>query len=192
MRPSPKPRRPKPSSLPARAASSPACRWRKPPSAPSTRTSPSTPLSRRRCRRKPGDVIAKVSGKARALLSAERVALNFLGRLSGIATMTRQYVDAIAGTKRQDRRHAQDDAGASRLREICRALRRRLQSPYRPLRRHPDQGQPHRRRRRIVEGDRGGARRQRPHGQARSRGRYARTARRGARVTRSMRSSSTT
>ena len=48
---------------------------------------------------KPGDVIAKVSGNARALLTAERVALNYLGRLSGIATMTRQYVDAIRGTK---------------------------------------------------------------------------------------------
>ena len=48
---------------------------------------------------KPGDMIAKVSGNARALLTAERVALNYLGRLSGIATMTRQYVDAIRGTK---------------------------------------------------------------------------------------------
>ena len=43
--------------------------------------------------------LARVSGKARALLSAERVALNFVGRMSGIATMTRQYVDAIKGTK---------------------------------------------------------------------------------------------
>jgi nicotinate-nucleotide pyrophosphorylase (carboxylating) len=44
-------------------------------------------------------VVARVSGKARALLTAERVALNFLGRLSGIATLTRQYVDAIAGCR---------------------------------------------------------------------------------------------
>jgi nicotinate-nucleotide pyrophosphorylase (carboxylating) len=42
--------------------------------------------------------IARVSGNARALLTAERTALNLLGRLSGIATSTRQYVDAIAGT----------------------------------------------------------------------------------------------
>jgi len=48
---------------------------------------------------KPGAVIARVSGDARTLLTAERVALNFLGRLSGIATLTRQYVDRIAGTK---------------------------------------------------------------------------------------------
>ena len=44
-------------------------------------------------------VLARVAGNARALLSAERVALNFLGRMSGIATLTRAYVDAIAGTK---------------------------------------------------------------------------------------------
>lgn len=47
----------------------------------------------------PGQVVCRVAGNARALLQAERVALNFLGRLSGIATLTRQYVDAIAGTK---------------------------------------------------------------------------------------------
>jgi len=47
----------------------------------------------------PGDVIARVSGPARGMLSAERVALNFLSRLSGIATATRLLVDAVAGTK---------------------------------------------------------------------------------------------
>ena len=47
---------------------------------------------------KPGDIIAGVHGKARALLSAERIALNFMGRMSGIATFTRQYVDAVKGT----------------------------------------------------------------------------------------------
>ena len=46
-----------------------------------------------------GTRIARVSGRARALLTAERVALNFLGRMSGIATLTRRYVDAIAGTR---------------------------------------------------------------------------------------------
>ncbi len=45
-----------------------------------------------------GETLASVSGKARALLSAERVALNFLGRLSGIATATRDVVAAVAGT----------------------------------------------------------------------------------------------
>lgn len=47
----------------------------------------------------PGAVIARVAGQARAVLTAERVALNFVGRLSGIATASRAYVDAIAGTR---------------------------------------------------------------------------------------------
>jgi nicotinate-nucleotide pyrophosphorylase (carboxylating) len=44
-------------------------------------------------------VLARVAGKTRALLTAERVALNFLGRLSGIATMTAAYVAAVEGTR---------------------------------------------------------------------------------------------
>lgn len=44
------------------------------------------------------DIVAMLSGPARALLTAERTALNFLGRMSGIATLTRQFVDAVAGT----------------------------------------------------------------------------------------------
>jgi nicotinate-nucleotide pyrophosphorylase (carboxylating) len=43
--------------------------------------------------------IAKIAGKMRALLTAERTALNFLGRLSGIATLTAAYVTAVDGTK---------------------------------------------------------------------------------------------
>jgi nicotinate-nucleotide pyrophosphorylase (carboxylating) len=43
-------------------------------------------------------VVARMTGSERAILTAERVALNFLGRLSGIATLTRRYVDAIEGT----------------------------------------------------------------------------------------------
>ena len=45
-----------------------------------------------------GGAVAKVHSNARTLLSAERVALNFLGHLSGIATLTRTYVDAVRGT----------------------------------------------------------------------------------------------
>jgi nicotinate-nucleotide pyrophosphorylase (carboxylating) len=45
-----------------------------------------------------GEVLIKVSGNARAILLAERTALNFLGHLSGIATLTSQWVKAIAGT----------------------------------------------------------------------------------------------
>jgi len=46
-----------------------------------------------------GDVVASASGPARAILTAERTALNFLSRLSGIATATRAIVDAVDGHK---------------------------------------------------------------------------------------------
>lgn len=45
-----------------------------------------------------GGPVAEVEGAARAILSAERTALNFLGRLSGIATLSARYVKAVAGT----------------------------------------------------------------------------------------------
>jgi nicotinate-nucleotide pyrophosphorylase (carboxylating) len=46
-----------------------------------------------------GTVLATISGASRAVLTGERVALNFAGHLSGIATATRALVDAVAGTK---------------------------------------------------------------------------------------------
>jgi len=46
-----------------------------------------------------GDVLAEVTCSVRAMLQAERVALNFLQRLCGTATLTRQFVDAVAGTR---------------------------------------------------------------------------------------------
>jgi len=45
-----------------------------------------------------GTVLARLSGRARPVLAAERVALNLLQRMSGIATATRRFVDAVAGT----------------------------------------------------------------------------------------------
>ena len=48
---------------------------------------------------KAGADIARISGNARALLTAERVALNFLGHMSGIATLTHRFVERIAGTR---------------------------------------------------------------------------------------------
>jgi nicotinate-nucleotide pyrophosphorylase (carboxylating) len=48
-----------------------------------------------------GKPLMEVAGPARALLGAERVALNFLQRLSGIATLTAQFVDAVKGTRAQ-------------------------------------------------------------------------------------------
>ncbi len=47
----------------------------------------------------PGDVITELHGPAAAILTAERIALNFLQRLSGIATATARYVAAVAGTE---------------------------------------------------------------------------------------------
>ena len=45
-----------------------------------------------------GAVLARAEGNARAVLSAERTGLNLLGRMSGVATLTRAYVDAVEGT----------------------------------------------------------------------------------------------
>src|SRR5207247_5292348 len=42
----------------------------------------------------PGDVLATISGPSRTILRAERIAINFLGHLSGVATLTRAFVDA--------------------------------------------------------------------------------------------------
>jgi len=47
---------------------------------------------------KDGDIFAEVTGPARLLLTRERVALNFLQRLSGVATLARRFADAVAGT----------------------------------------------------------------------------------------------
>lgn len=47
----------------------------------------------------PGEVVCRIDGRARALVSAERSALNFLQTLSGTATATAQYVDAVRGTR---------------------------------------------------------------------------------------------
>ena len=47
---------------------------------------------------RPPAPVARVEGQARAILTGERTALNLLGRLSGIATLARRYVDAVAGT----------------------------------------------------------------------------------------------
>jgi len=46
----------------------------------------------------PGEVILRLEGPLRGILTGERTALNFLGRLSGVATLTRRFVDAVAGT----------------------------------------------------------------------------------------------
>ena len=52
-------------------------------------------------RLKGNDIILEVTGSARSILKSERVVLNFLGRMCGIATATRAFVDQLAGTKCQ-------------------------------------------------------------------------------------------
>ena len=90
-----------------------------------------------------GQSVAVIVHNARVILSCERVILNIMQRMSGIATLTRHYVDAVAGTKTVDSRHAQNRARPARARQIGGALRRRHQSPARPERRHSDQEQSH-------------------------------------------------
>jgi nicotinate-nucleotide pyrophosphorylase (carboxylating) len=50
---------------------------------------------------KPGDIVIRMHGDAAAMLIGERTALNFCQRLSGTATLTRHYVEAVAGTRAQ-------------------------------------------------------------------------------------------
>jgi nicotinate-nucleotide pyrophosphorylase (carboxylating) len=57
-----------------------------------------TSLSQDGMRVEAGTRVAEITGTARSLLAAERTALNFLSRMSGIATLTRAYVDAVEGT----------------------------------------------------------------------------------------------
>jgi nicotinate-nucleotide pyrophosphorylase (carboxylating) len=46
-----------------------------------------------------GQILAEIQGNGRSLLAGERTALNFVGRMSGIATLTRRFVDAVKGTR---------------------------------------------------------------------------------------------
>jgi nicotinate-nucleotide pyrophosphorylase (carboxylating) len=58
-----------------------------------------TPLYRDGSLLQPGTQVMQIEGPVRGILSAERTALNFVQRLSGIATLSRRYVDAVAGTE---------------------------------------------------------------------------------------------
>ena len=84
------------------------------------------------------------AGPARALLAAERTALNLLCHLSGVATLTARFVQRGRGHRRPDPRHAQDHAGTEGAGEGGGRGRRRHQPPDGPLRRDPDQGEPRR------------------------------------------------
>ena len=80
-----------------------------------------------------GTILATVSGSLASILTAERVALNLFQRMCGIATLTKQFVDAVAGTKAKDPRHAQDDSRPADPRQVQREGRRRAQSSVRAL-----------------------------------------------------------
>ena len=65
-----------------------------------------------------GDAVIRLEGPARPILSAERVALNLLCRLSGIASVTARLVQPLAARPSPDRVHAQDDARLASTGEI--------------------------------------------------------------------------
>jgi nicotinate-nucleotide pyrophosphorylase (carboxylating) len=96
------------------------------------------PARRRGCARSAGSRSRRWSA-ARALLTGERVAPNFLGRMSGIATHTRRFVDALGGTHAQIIDTAQDRARPARRRQARRAPRRGAQPPLWSVRPDPDQ-----------------------------------------------------
>ena len=89
-----------------------------------------------------GGPVLRIEGSARALLTAERTALNFLGRLSGVATKTARIVRSVGTGGAGSPRHAQDDAGPADAREGGGRPRRWREPPDRPVRLHPDQGEP--------------------------------------------------
>jgi nicotinate-nucleotide pyrophosphorylase (carboxylating) len=66
-------------------------------------------------------IVAKVRGKARTLLECERVCLNFLQRLSGVATLARKYMDAVSGTQCQILDTRKTTPGLRRLEKLAAA-----------------------------------------------------------------------
>ena len=88
-----------------------------------------------------GTVLARVQGAAHAVLRAERIALNLTQRMSGIATLTAQYVAAVAGTSARVVDTRKTTPGPAGARTQGRARRRRPQPPLVALRRRARQGQ---------------------------------------------------
>ena len=89
-----------------------------------------------------GQTLVRLQGRARSLLAGERTALNFLQQLSGVATLTQCYVEALAGTAHAHHRHPQNYPRLAALTEVGRAHGRRRQSPHGPVRCRADQGKP--------------------------------------------------
>ena len=103
-----------------------------------------------------GDVVMRVAGPTRGLLTAERTALNFASHLSGVATATAAWVAALAGTRARVLDTRKTLPGLPRPAEVRRALRRRGQPPVQPVRPGDGQGQPRARGGRRRAGLRGG------------------------------------
>ncbi len=128
----------------------------------------------------PGAVVARISGPARSVLSAERVALNFLGRMSGIASLTATYVARVAHTKARIVCTRKTTPGLRAFEKYAVRCGGGANHRYGLDDARAHQGQPHRsRRRHCARASRrqgcGGAPRE-----DRDRGRHARPARRGA------------
>ena len=100
----------------------------------------------------PGAVLATLSGPAAALLVAERLSLNFLQHLSGVATLTARFVDAVRGQRCRIVDTRKTTPGLRVLEKYAVRVGGGYNHRTRPRRRHPDQGQPHHRRRRRAAG----------------------------------------
>ena len=120
-----------------------------------------------------------VTGPTRALLTAERTALNLVGHLSGIATLTRRWVDAVAGTGAAIRDTRKTTPGLRALEKYAVRCGGGRQPPDGARRRGTGQGQPRRRGGRHHRGRRGGAQDGAGHS-AGGRVRHARPGQRGA------------
>ena len=125
-----------------------------------------------------GDVIAELRGPLAAILAAERTALNFLCRLSGVATLTATYVAETSGTSARIAATRKTTPGCARWRSTPGARGRQV-APLRPDRRRDDQGQPRRCCRRCHRRELAGPRRRGAPTHARGRGRHAGSAGRG-------------
>ena len=117
-----------------------------------------------------GDLLMEINGSAASILSAERVALNFAGRLSGIATLTSRFVRETVGTAARITCTRKTTPGLRLVEKTGRDPRRRVQPPLLSIRCDPDQGQPHRSGWRYSAGTRGGESTCLPHDPNRDRG----------------------
>ena len=90
----------------------------------------------------PNARLGSIEGPARGILAAERVLLNLLGRLSGVATLTRRVCRGGGRHEGANLRHPQNHARLAATGKIRRPLRRRLEPSHRAVRGRADQRQP--------------------------------------------------